>query len=109
MVPVGAQQRPPAFLDTNVMRDAWITEGKALFGSGWVWLSLTRDGKLVVEALPNADLPQRQGHTPILVMDLWEHAYYCQYGTNREEFLKNTFHLLNWRIAEQRLAAAGGI
>ena len=82
--------------------EAWVEQGAALFGSGWLWLSVTSEGHIIIEALPNAVLPQRYGRTPILVMDLWEHAYYCQYGTKRADYLKNTLSLLNWRVAEQR-------
>jgi len=93
---------PPAFLDYPRFVEGWLKEGKALFGSGWLWLYVNKRGELVLEALPNAILPQRAGHTPILVMDLWEHAYYCQYGTNREPYLRATLDIINWPLVEQR-------
>jgi Fe-Mn family superoxide dismutase len=83
--------------------DTWIKRGVALFGSGWLWLVLKPDGKLDIVALPDAQLPQHSGLKPILVMDLWEHSYYCQYGTKRAEYLKNTLKHLNWAEAERRL------
>jgi len=88
--------RPDLFADT------WIKRGVALFGSGWLWLVLKPDGKLDIMALPDAQLPQQSGFKPILVMDLWEHSYYCQYGTKRAEYLKNTLKHLNWAEAERR-------
>lgn len=97
-------QAVPAWVGPG-FAEAWVEQGAALFGSGWLWLSVTPEGRIVIEALPNAVLPQRYGRTPILVMDLWEHAYYCQYGTKRREYLRKTLPLLNWAEAERRLRA----
>lgn len=96
------QFMPPAFIDYDRFVEGWLKEGKALFGSGWLWLVVDARGNLVIEALPNAILPQRAGKRPILVMDLWEHAYYCQYGTDREKFLRETLPRINWPVVEQR-------
>jgi len=93
----------PSWVHKKSFEEAWINKGVALFGSGWLWLVLKPDSKLDIIALPDAQLPQRSRMKPILVMDLWEHAYYCQYGTKRAEYLRNTLPLLNWEIAEQRL------
>jgi Fe-Mn family superoxide dismutase len=93
---------PPPFLRYDEFVEAWIQKGTALFGSGWLWLVVDRRGALVVEALPDAMLPQRAGSTPILVMDLWEHAYYCQYGTDRAAFLRATLDIINWPLVAQR-------
>jgi Fe-Mn family superoxide dismutase len=82
----------------------WVSKGTALFGSGWVWLTLDKQGKAYIEALPNAILPQRDsGRFPILVSDLWEHAYYCQYGTNRKEYLERFFSVVYWRSVNDRI------
>lgn len=93
----------PQWVGGKDFESIWISRGVALFGSGWLWLTLDSEGKLGVEALPDAVLPQQQGLRPILVMDLWEHAYYCQYGTKRADYLKNTIKHLNWKEAERRL------
>lgn len=97
-------QPTPAWVSPR-FAEAWVEQGAALFGSGWLWLSVLPEGCIGVEALPNAVLPQRHGHVPILVMDLWEHAYYCQYGTKRRDYLRKTLPLLNWAEAERRLRA----
>lgn len=103
MCPVGTS-RPPSYLDMNTFKQTWVEKGKSLFGSGWLWaVSSGQDVEII--ALPNAVLPQRYGVTPLLVMDLWEHAYYCQYGTKRADYLTNTFALLNWQAFDERFAA----
>lgn len=93
----------PKWIHRDVFDEKWVSTGVALFGSGWLWLVLTQEGKLDMVALPDAQLPQNSGLKPVLVMDLWEHAYYCQYGTNRKEYLRNTLVNLNWVEAERRL------
>jgi Fe-Mn family superoxide dismutase len=70
-----------------------------------VWLTLDRQGRANIIALPNAVLPQRHdGSFPILVSDLWEHAYYCQYGTNRKEYLERFFDVVCWNSVNVRIA-----
>jgi Fe-Mn family superoxide dismutase len=81
--------------------DVWVNRGAALFGAGWLWLVTDDRGHFEIVALPNADLPHRIGR-PLLVMDLWEHAYYGQYGTKRADYLRNTLPLLNWTEVERR-------
>jgi len=82
----------------------WIDTGSALFGSGWVWLTLDRNGRAAIVALPNAVLPQRANGTfPILVSDLWEHAYYCQYGTKRKDYLTRFFDVVYWQTVNERI------
>lgn len=93
----------PSWIRPSSFEDQWVNTGVALFGSGWLWLVLTRDGKLDMVALPDAQLPQKSGLRPVLVMDLWEHAYYCQYGTKRAEYLRNMLPHLNWAEAGRRL------
>jgi Fe-Mn family superoxide dismutase len=93
----------PKWLDRKRFERDWIEKGTALFGSGWVWLSVTPDRQLSIDALPDAELPQRRGLRPILVMDLWEHAYYCQYGTKRADYLRNMLPFLDWQRAHERL------
>jgi Fe-Mn family superoxide dismutase len=94
----------PPWVNGSIFNEKWVETGAALFGSGWLWLVVTPAGKLDMIALPDALLPQRDSLKPILVMDLWEHAYYCQYGTKRKDFLKNTLKHLNWAEAQRRLS-----
>lgn len=64
------------------------------FGSGWAWLVTDPDGKLEVCSLPNQDSPYLTGHTPIIGLDVWEHAYYLKYQNRRAEYVKNWWNVL---------------
>jgi len=75
------------------------------FGSGWAWLSV-KDGALVVSSTPNQDSPVSQGMTPILTIDVWEHAYYLKYQNRRPEYIENWWHAINWNEASRRFEAA---
>ncbi|NDD28447.1 MAG: superoxide dismutase [Proteobacteria bacterium] len=89
----------------EAFKKAWVEKGGALFGSGWVWLTLDRKGRANIVALPNAILPQRSdGSFPILVSDLWEHAYYCQYGTKRKDYLARFLDVVCWNSVNARIA-----
>ncbi|MGE5431095.1 MAG: superoxide dismutase [Syntrophomonadaceae bacterium] len=77
--------------------------GATQFGSGWAWLIL-KDGKLQVTKTPNADTPIAHGETPLLTVDVWEHAYYLDYQNRRPDYL-STFveHLINWDFVNENL------
>jgi Fe-Mn family superoxide dismutase len=78
------------------------------FGSGWAWLAL-KDGKLKVLSTSNAGTPITEGATPLLTIDVWEHAYYVDYENRRPEFVKAVIgKLLNWDFAQQQMDSAGG-
>jgi len=76
------------------------------FGSGWAWLSLTKDKKLVVESTPNQDSPLMTGNTPLLGLDVWEHAYYLNYQNRRADYVAAFFNVVNWNAVADRLKAA---
>lgn len=77
------------------------------FGSGWAWLSW--DGsKLIVESTPNQDSPVMEGRTPILGLDVWEHAYYLNYQNRRPDYVTAFFNVINWDAVAERFAAAKG-
>ncbi|MBI2321770.1 MAG: superoxide dismutase [Chloroflexi bacterium] len=78
------------------------------FGSGWAWLSLDRSGNLVVESTPNQDTPLMEGRTPILGVDVWEHAYYLKYQNRRPDYVAAWWSTVNWANVAQRYAAARG-
>jgi Fe-Mn family superoxide dismutase len=82
--------------------------GAGLFGSGWVWLALTRraGARLVVLTTPGHENPLQQDMSPILVNDLWEHAYYLKHQNRRPAYLEGWWQVANWREAERRFAAA---
>ena len=76
------------------------------FGSGWGWLSVDKSGKLVVESTPNQDNPYMMGKTPILGVDVWEHAYYLLYQNRRPDYVAAFWNVIDWSAVEQRYKAA---
>ena len=84
--------------------------GASRFGSGWAWLVVTKEGKLVVTSTPNQDNPlmdiaEVKG-TPILGMDVWEHAYYLHYQNRRPDYIAAFFNVINWDVVAGKFAAA---
>jgi Fe-Mn family superoxide dismutase len=78
------------------------------FGSGWGWLSVDSGGKLVVESTANQDSPLSQGRTPILGIDVWEHAYYLKYQNRRPDYVQAWWEVIDWGAVADRYAAARG-
>jgi len=79
------------------------------FGSGWGWLAVDASGSLACYALPNQDSPLMQAHTPILGVDVWEHAYYLNYQNRRPDYLAAIWNVVNWdRVAARYEAARRG-
>ncbi len=76
------------------------------FGSGWAWLVYSKDGKLAVVATPNQDNPITDGHTPLLGVDVWEHAYYLNYQNRRADYVKAWWSVVDWKVVEARFLAA---
>ncbi len=87
-------------------RDAFTKAALTRFGSGWAWLSVTPAGKLAVESSANQDSPLMQGNTPILGLDVWEHAYYLKYQNRRPEYIGAFYNVVNWSEVARRYAAA---
>jgi Fe-Mn family superoxide dismutase len=82
-------------------RDEFSTAAATHFGSGWAWLGLDENGKLHVGSTANQDSPLSKGHTPILCLDVWEHAYYLKYQNRRPDFIKAWWNVVNWdKVAE---------
>jgi superoxide dismutase, Fe-Mn family len=75
------------------------------FGSGWAWLSVD-GGKLKVESTPNQDNPWMEGRTPILGLDVWEHAYYLHYQNRRPDYIAAFWNVIDWNAVAERYAAA---
>ncbi|PRW58106.1 superoxide dismutase [Fe] [Chlorella sorokiniana] len=87
--------------------EAFKAAGATQFGSGWAWLSVNKQGKLEVTKTPNAENPWVHGNTPILTMDVWEHAYYLDVQNRRPDFISNFIeNLIDWQRVEQRYLAA---
>ncbi len=74
------------------------------FGSGWAWLSVKPDGKLIVHSTANQDSPLSDGLTPIIGLDVWEHAYYLHYQNRRTDYVAAFWQVLNWTQAEKNFA-----
>jgi Fe-Mn family superoxide dismutase len=77
-------------------KEAFAKAAMGRFGSGWAWLSLDNDGKLIIESTPNQDSPLMMGHMPILGLDVWEHAYYLKYQNRRAEYVDAFWNVVNW-------------
>ncbi len=76
------------------------------FGSGWAWLVVDPHGKLEVYSTANQDSPYMQGHTPILGLDVWEHAYYLNYQNRRPDYVAAFFNVINWGQVAANYAGA---
>ena len=76
----------------------------AQFASGWAWLSLDGDGKLKIETTPGHDTPVMSGRKPVLVLDVWEHAYYLKHQWRRGDSVGDWWHLVDWDHAERNFA-----
>ena len=76
------------------------------FGSGWAWLSVDSEGKLALSSTPNQDTPLMAGHTPILGLDVWEHAYYLNYQNRRPDYINAWWNVVNWEAVAANYAAA---
>jgi len=87
-------------------KEEFTKAGATRFGSGWAWLSVDKNGKLVVSSTPNQDSPIMEGNTPILGMDVWEHAYYLKYQNKRPDYMAAFFNVINWDEVEKRYEAA---
>ncbi|MGC3985734.1 MAG: superoxide dismutase [Pseudorhodoferax sp.] len=91
-------------------KDAFTRAALTRFGSGWAWLSVAPGGKLVVESSANQDSPLMagwlSGNTPILGLDVWEHAYYLKYQNRRPEYIQAFFNVVDWTEVSGRFAAA---
>lgn len=77
----------------------------ALFGSGWAWLAKDASGKLEIMPLSNADTPLKHGKTPILTLDVWEHAYYIDYRNERPRFIEKFWDVIHWDFVEKCFTA----
>lgn len=93
------------FGSLDAFKEQFSNAAATRFGSGWAWLSVD-GGKLVVESTPNQDTPLSEGHTPILGLDVWEHAYYLNYQNRRPDYISAFFNVINWDEVAKRYAAA---
>lgn len=95
-----------SFGSFDKFREEFSTAAKKQFGSGWAWLAADKNGKLFVSATPNQDNPlmdvaEKQG-TPLLCLDVWEHAYYLQYQNRRADYVDQFWNIVNWEEVSNR-------
>ena len=90
------------FSSFEAFKEAFQKAGATLFGSGWVWLSADKDGKLVITQEPNAANPIQKGLKPLLTFDVWEHAYYLDYQNRRPDHLASLWQIIDWQVIENR-------
>jgi len=101
-----AQEITTAFGSFDAFKEQFSKAGATRFGSGWAWLVVTKDGKLAVYSTANQDTPLEKGDTPILGMDVWEHAYYLKYQNRRPDYIGAFFNVINWDKVTEKFAAA---
>lgn len=90
----------------DAFKEAFAKAAATRFGSGWAWLSVSSEGKLVVHSTANQDSPIMDGHTPILGLDVWEHAYYLHYQNRRPDYISAFWNVVNWEQVQANFDAA---
>jgi Fe-Mn family superoxide dismutase len=94
------------FSNFDGFKEQFTKAATTVFGSGWAWLTVDKGGNVAVESLPNQDSPYSQGKTPILGLDVWEHAYYLKYQNRRPEYIAAFWNVINWDEVASRFEAA---
>jgi Fe-Mn family superoxide dismutase len=94
-----------AFGSFSSFKEKFSGAAATRFGSGWAWLGF-KGGKLAVLSMPNQDVPLMEGLTPILGLDVWEHAYYLKYQNRRAEYISNWWNVVNWEEVARRFDEA---
>jgi len=95
-----------AFDGFDTFKGQFENAAKTRFGSGWAWLSVKKDGTLTVSSSANQDSPLMEGMTPILGLDVWEHAYYLKYQNKRPDYVGAFWNVINWDEVARRFKAA---
>jgi Fe-Mn family superoxide dismutase len=90
----------------DTFKEAFTKAAISRFGSGWAWLSVTPKHQLIVESSANQNSPLMYGHTPILGLDVWEHAYYLKYQNRRPEYINAFYNVVDWDEVSRRYHAA---
>ena len=95
-----------AFGSFDAFKEKFSNAAATRFGSGWAWLVVKSDGSLDVYSTANQDSPYMQGDTPILGLDVWEHAYYLNYQNRRPDYIKAWWDVVDWSAVSKNYAAA---
>jgi len=91
-----------AFGSFDAFKEKFGQAATTRFGSGWAWLSVTKDGKLEISSSANQDSPVMEGKVPVLGIDVWEHAYYLNYQNRRPDYIAAFWNVVNWQEVEKR-------
>lgn len=95
-----------AFGSFTAFKEQFENTAKTLFGSGWAWLSVNKNSELVITASKNQDCPLSEGITPLMTLDVWEHAYYLNYQNRRPDYIAAWWNIVNWVAVSKKLASA---
>lgn len=95
-----------AFGSFATFQEQFTAKGMGRFGSGWAWMVKEKDGSVFLTDTPNQDTPVMDGKTPILGLDVWEHAYYLKYQNMRADYIKNWWNVVNWDVVAKRYEAS---
>ena len=95
-----------AFTDFTVFKTEFEKAANGRFGSGWAWLVVQKDNGLAIVSTANQDNPLSEGRTPILGLDVWEHAYYLKYQNRRAEYVTSWWKVVNWEEVGRRYITA---
>ncbi len=101
--PVGRVQEAikKSFGSFDAFKEQFAKAGATRFGSGWAWLVVEDEGKLSITSTPNQDTPVMEGRSPILGLDVWEHAYYLKYQNRRPDYITAWWNVVNWDEVER--------
>jgi Fe-Mn family superoxide dismutase len=94
-----------AFGSFDAFKEKFAQAATTRFGSGWAWLSVAKDGKLEISSTANQDSPLMEGKTPLLGIDVWEHAYYLHYQNRRPDYIAAFWNVVNWQEVEKRFGS----
>jgi len=94
-----------AFGSFDAFKEKFAQAAATRFGSGWAWLAVAKTGSLEIFSTPNQDSPLMEGKTPIVGIDVWEHAYYLQYQNRRPDYVAAFWNVVNWQEVEKRFSA----
>lgn len=106
VTPDVAQAIDEVFGSFDAFKEQFTAAATGRFGSGWAWLVVNADGKLEITSTANQDTPISDGKTPILGLDVWEHAYYLNYRNVRPNYIKAFFDIINWKKVSELYQAA---
>jgi Fe-Mn family superoxide dismutase len=95
-----------SFGDFAKFKDEFIKAATGVFGSGWAWLVVGVDGKLLVTSTPNQDSPITKHQTPVLGLDVWEHAYYLKYQNKRPDYIDAWWNVVNWESVNEKFSVS---